>query len=117
MARGELSYSKVRALTRIAGPENEDYLLSIALQGTAHHVERLVQSFRRARAAEELSREGRQHGTRRVSYLYDDDGSLVLKARLPAEIGALLTNALDAAMEQNSTPNVPAGTSTTVPAH
>jgi hypothetical protein len=110
MARGELSYSKVRALTRIAGPETEDYLFSIALHGTAHHVERLVQTFRRARAAEELSREARQHAERSVSYLYDDDGSLVLKARLPAEVGALLIRALDSAMGQISPPNVPAGT-------
>src|SRR5687768_8654253 len=42
MARGELSYSKVRAITRVAGPGTEAYLLSIALHGTAHHVERVV---------------------------------------------------------------------------
>ncbi|MBX5462615.1 MAG: DUF222 domain-containing protein, partial [Steroidobacteraceae bacterium] len=57
MSRGELSYSKVRALTRIACPETEDTLLMIALHGTAHHVERIVQQFRRAKEAEELSRE------------------------------------------------------------
>ena len=45
MAHGEVSYSKARAITRIASAENEDYLLSIALHGTAHHVERLVQAI------------------------------------------------------------------------
>ena len=35
MSRGELSYSKVRALTRAASTETEDYFLSIALHGTA----------------------------------------------------------------------------------
>src|SRR3954471_11187737 len=40
MGRGAVSYSKARAITRIASAENEDYLLSIALHGTAHHVER-----------------------------------------------------------------------------
>lgn len=110
MARGALSYSKVRAMTRIAGPEIEDYLLSIALHGTAEHVESLVQKFRRAKEAEELSREARQHAGRSVTYLWDHDGSLVLKARLPAEQGALLLKALDAACEEIPTPHVPAGT-------
>src|ERR1700678_2878219 len=60
MARGELSYSKVRALTRVAGKATEDTFLMIALHGTAHHVERLVSCYRRAQEAEELSREARQ---------------------------------------------------------
>ena len=42
MARGELSYSKVRALTRVATTATEDALLMIALHGTAHHVETVV---------------------------------------------------------------------------
>jgi len=41
-ARGELSYSKVRALTRIARPETEETLLEIALRGTASQVEKVV---------------------------------------------------------------------------
>jgi hypothetical protein len=57
MARGELSYSKVRALTRVACEGTEDTFLMIALHGTAHHVERLVSGYRRAQEAEELSRE------------------------------------------------------------
>ena len=99
MARGELSYSKVRALTRVASAATEDTLLMIALHGTAHHVERLVSGFRRAMDAEERSREARQHANRSVSYGYDEDGSLILKCRLPAETGAMLLQALDAAME------------------
>ncbi len=108
MARGELSYSKVRALTRVAAAETEDLLLSIALHGTAHHVETVVRHFRRARQTEELSREARQQANRRVDYYYDDDGSLVLKASLPAEAGALLVKAFEAALEERSSPNVSA---------
>ena len=99
MSRGELSYSKVRAVTRVASEATEDTFLMIALHGTAHHVERLVSGYRRAQEAEELSREARQHGNRSVSYSYDEDGSLILKARLPAPQGAMLIEALDAAME------------------
>jgi hypothetical protein len=99
MARGELSYSKVRALSRVACPATEEALLMIALHGTAHHVERLVQGYRRAQEAEELGREAQQHANRSVSYGFAEDGSLLLKARLPAAAGALLIQALDAALE------------------
>ena len=99
MSRGELSYSKVRAVTRVASEATEDTFLMIALHGTAHHVERLVSGYRRAQEAEELSREVRQHINRSVSYSFDENGSLILKARLPALQGAMLIKALDAAME------------------
>jgi len=99
MARGELSYSKVRALTRVASAATEDALLMIALHGTAYHVERLVRGFRRAQEAEELSREAQQHENRGLSYWFADDGSLMLKGRLPALAGAILIKALDAALE------------------
>lgn len=45
--KGEISYSKVRAITRIATPETEAYLLMIARHGTASHVEGLVSKYRR----------------------------------------------------------------------
>jgi Domain of unknown function (DUF222) len=41
LARGELSYSKIRALTRVATPETEERLLAIGREGTAKHVERI----------------------------------------------------------------------------
>jgi uncharacterized protein DUF222 len=117
MARGEISYSKVRAMTRVASAETEAFLLSIALNGTAEHVERLVQHFRRAKEAEELSREARQHAGRSLLYQYDEDGSLIVKTRLPAEAGALLIKALEAGLEAISAPDVPAGTSTEAPSY
>ncbi|HEU4600419.1 MAG TPA: DUF222 domain-containing protein, partial [Steroidobacteraceae bacterium] len=99
MARGELSYSKARAMTRVATPATEDYLLMIARHGTAQHVEETVRHFRNALDAEELAKEARQQKQRALTYSYDDCGSLILKARLPAEIGAVVIKALDAAME------------------
>ena len=102
MARGQLSYSKARALTRVACENTEEYFLSIALHGTAAHVEKLVRSYRRAKECEELSREAQQQATRRVSHCYDADGSLILKARLPAELGALVLKALEAGMNDVS---------------
>lgn len=99
MARGELSYSKVRALTRVACPATEDYLLSIARHATASHVETLVRLYRHAQEAEELSRQARQQRRRYLRYEIDRDGSVVLRASLPAETGVLFLKALDLAIE------------------
>ena len=100
MARGELSYSKVRAVSRVACEATEENFLMIALHGTAHHVENLVRGYRQAQQAAELSREAQQHVNRSVSYEYAEDGSLVLKARLPAVAGALVIQALKAALDR-----------------
>jgi len=100
MHKGQLSYSKVRALTRVADAGTEDYLLQIAQHGTAGHVEKLVRCYRRAQDAAELSREASQQKNRSCTHHWDDDGSLVLKARLPAEIGALVLKALAAALAE-----------------
>ena len=40
LTRGELSYAKVRELTRVATPETEERLLAVGRVGTAEHVER-----------------------------------------------------------------------------
>src|SRR5262249_15873283 len=48
LARGALSYAKVRALTRVATPETEARLLKVGKAGTAEHVERIVRGWRRA---------------------------------------------------------------------
>lgn len=107
---GRLSYSKVRALTRVADAATEEYLLQIALDATASHVERVVSGFRRAREAEALSREQRQQAARMVVWRLDDDGGYVITARLPAESGVLFIRALDAAVEAMPAPHVSAET-------
>ena len=106
MARGELSYSKVRALSRVATPATEEVLLNVALHGTVHHVETLVRQFRRVQEVEELSREARQYAQRRLTYCHDDDGSLVVKLQLPAESGAQLLKALEVALPEVPLPSL-----------
>ncbi|MDH3545905.1 MAG: HNH endonuclease [Gammaproteobacteria bacterium] len=98
--KGELSYSKARAMTRIADRDNEDYLLMIARHGSAHHVEKLVSKYRRAKRLQETGSANEQYAGREFSYFYDDDGSLVINGRLPAEQGALLVKALEMAMDR-----------------
>lgn len=118
MERGEVSYSKVRELTRVACHATEEYLLMIAVHGTAQHVERLVRYYRRAQESEELSREERQQANRSLQYWFDEDGSMVIKGRLSAQAGALLKKAIELAADElpETAPpddaNPPAGVST-----
>src|SRR5205807_9551202 len=64
LARGELSYSKVRALTRVATPETEERLLAVGRAGTAEHVERIVRGWRRVDRLAEAQETARRHKSR-----------------------------------------------------
>jgi hypothetical protein len=97
MRTGRVSYAKVRAMTRIATPDNESALLAIALNGTASHVERVVRAYRRTSAAEERAQALAQEEARSLSCYWDHDGCLVVRGRLPKEQGAQLMKALEAA--------------------
>ena len=63
-ARGELSYAKLRALTRIATPATEARLLAVGRAGTAVHVERIVRGWRRLDQQAEAREATRQHSGR-----------------------------------------------------
>jgi hypothetical protein len=101
--KGELSYSKVRAMTRVADAANEDYLLMIAQHGTAHHVEKLVSQFRRCKRLQDTENANKQQATRSLHCHFDDDGSMVIRGRIPAEQGALIVKALELAMDRAGT--------------
>ena len=98
-SKGALSYSKARAITRIADASNEEYLLMMATHGTAHHVERLVTQYRPAKKLQDAEFANDLHTKREVTYHYDHDGSLIIKARIPADQGELIVKALEIAME------------------
>src|SRR5881409_725824 len=99
LARGELSYAKVRALTRVATPETEERLLAVGRAGTAEHVERIVRGWRRVDRQAEARESARQHASRALHVYPDSDGTVILRGRLTAEVGALLIQALAAARE------------------
>jgi hypothetical protein len=99
LAQGELSYAKVRALTRIATPATEARLLAVGRAGTAAHVERIVRGWRRVDRQAEAREAARWHAGRALHVYRDDDGTVVLRGRLTPEVGALLLRALDAARE------------------
>jgi len=114
-AKGELSFSKVRTITRVATPDNEQYLLNIAQHGATAHIELLVRSYRRVERIEgETPYENRQyanqqHAKRKLHDHYDDEGYLVIKARLPAEQGAAIIKALEAATRPAGEPDKRSG--------
>jgi hypothetical protein len=64
LAHGELSYAKVRALTRVATPETEERLLAVGRAGTAEHVERIVRGWRRVDRKAEARESALQHASR-----------------------------------------------------
>ncbi len=95
---GRLSWTQVRAITRIATADDEQTYVDIARHATGAQLERLVRGVRRARkiAEDEADPERAAHQMRtRASY--DDDGTMVLSMRLPAEQGAVLLAALEQA--------------------
>jgi len=95
-AAGEISYSKVRAMTRVATSENEDYLLNIARHGTASHVEAVVSKYRKVRTQDDDALEREQDNERQLVYYQDDDGMWIIHAKLPPEAGALVVKAIEA---------------------
>ena len=92
-AKGEISYSKARAMTRIANPENEVELLTFARHGTTAQVERLVREWRRLDQGD--ASQAARAERRGLSVWLTEDGSCELRGRLNPEVGALLLKALE----------------------
>jgi len=95
-ARGELTSTKVRSLTKVASASSEQGLLELAGALSASQLERALRAFRRVAAAQARD----THELEYVDYSFAEDGSLYLRARLPAEDGTLLVKALEAARER-----------------
>jgi hypothetical protein len=100
MRCGELSFSKVRALTRVATAENEAELLDVAKAATASQVEKLVRVMRRATASDDTEQANRQHDARYLQLRWQDDGTLELRGKLSPELGAVVQKAVELALEK-----------------
>ncbi|HKB50199.1 MAG TPA: DUF222 domain-containing protein [Solirubrobacterales bacterium] len=92
-SHGELSYSKVRAITRIATSEIEHELVEMARFATAAQLDRLVRGYRRAVSLESAEV---AHRDRFLSCEWDEDGSLCIRGRLAPEDGALFLKTVEA---------------------
>lgn len=105
---GLLSYSKVRALTRVAAAETEQELLTIARGASASQLDRFISGLRRAGELDEIED---AHQRRRVTWRVAEDGEVHLTARLSPEDGAVVIDALQATQEylQTTDPDRPHG--------
>jgi hypothetical protein len=95
-AEGRISYSKVRAITRVADAHNEKLLLSYGLNATAAQMERVVRGYRRVERLADPETVLRQRQRRGLRWWFDDDGMLVFEGRLAPEDGALFIRAIEA---------------------
>jgi hypothetical protein len=86
----------VRALTRIADEESEEELIVLARHLTASQLERALRAYRRVSLEEANALADAAY----AGYSWDEDGSLILRARLAPEDGALFLRALDAARDR-----------------
>ena len=92
---GRLSYSKVRAITRVATAADEDRWVGMALAASAAQIEKIVRHYRVCERLQAADRALAAYAARSVTCYYADDGCLVLNGRLAPEQGALLLRALE----------------------
>lgn len=101
---GALSYSKVRALIRVAHRGNEDELLSFAMKTTAARVEERCRELR-CGAADSVSDANRAHANRSLRMSRDPErGTMCITVELPLEQGELIDKALNCARDDDSGP-------------
>ncbi|WP_448614976.1 DUF222 domain-containing protein [Modestobacter sp. URMC 112] len=97
-AAGRLSFSKVRAVTRVADPGTEVELVELAVHTTASQLERVVRAWRRSDDVDE----GRVAERREFAWSWDDDGMLTLRVRMDAESGAQFLASIESAAERDA---------------
>ncbi len=116
-AHGRLSYSQVRAITRVATPRNEAELVDLASLMTAAQLEDAIRMMRGAISGDE---EEARSEARSLYWYYDDDGCLVFKIKVTPEAGSLVISMLQAVVAEieadlanagDASSGVPAGTS------
>ena len=98
-ANGTLSYSKVRAATRVADRSTDAQLAEFAQHATGAQLERIVRGYR---GALEASREHAkvQNEKQYLNWSWDESGMLRLRGALTPEDGAAFLAALASAEEQ-----------------
>ena len=99
LARGQLSYSKVRAMTRVAAPVNEAELLELARCTTAAQLEKICRLYRQTQELSASEARARDRN-RWVSQRHTDDGMVRLSIQLLPEEAALVLKAIDHATSE-----------------
>lgn len=99
---GKLSYSKVRAMTRVATDENEHILLNAAMEVTANQMDKLVRRYQRVDEKQNLIEQVDELQQRSLDYYQDEEGMWVFSGRLPSVEGGLLVKALEEIIRQQN---------------
>jgi hypothetical protein len=98
---GRLSYSKVRAMTRVVGAHNEEELLSFALKTTTARVEERCRELR-CGTVDSLDGAQRAFSSRSLRVTRNADrGVMTISIDLPMETGELVEKALDKARDDS----------------
>ncbi len=101
-ATGDLSYSKVRAMTRVLGAHNEEELLSFALKITTARVEERCRELR-CGTADSLDGAQRAFANRSLRVSRNAErGTMTITVELPIETGELVAKALDKARDDSA---------------
>jgi hypothetical protein len=98
---GDLSYSKVRAITRVAGAGNEDELLSFAFKTTTARVEERCRELR-CGSPDSLGSAQRAFANRSLRVMRNAErGVMTITIELPMETGELVAKAIDKARDDS----------------
>ncbi|SEP25928.1 HNH endonuclease signature motif containing protein [Trujillonella endophytica] len=97
-AAGRLTYSKVRALTRVADPVTEPVLLELAHELTAAQLESVVHEWRR----DEKPNPREVAAKQRFDHHWDEAGNLHLRICLDAETGAAFLAGVESLVERDA---------------
>lgn len=108
-ASGELSSDKVRELCRVATPKDEDIWLEVARQASASQLTRIVRAGRRCMEQVDPDQAAVQRAQRGLWSVWDDDGTLRLRAVLSPEDGAKVHAALEAVRSSLPVPSRESG--------
>ena len=96
---GEISYSKVRAMTRVANAKNEEMLLVMARRMPGAQLEKTCRLVRQVRGLDEGARPDEEDCRRYVTSRATDDGMVSIQVRLFPEEAARVLRAFEAAAE------------------
>src|SRR5690606_17920166 len=108
--RGELSYSKVRAITRAATAESEQHWIDVALHASASQIERLARAYQRVRNDDfshhpmDIPRDRRRFVRRSET----PGGMIKIEMQLTPEEAAVVWSAMSSALEQAAPVGAPA---------
>lgn len=101
-ASGELSYSKVRAMTRVANRQTEDELLTFALLHTAEHVEQRCRELRFGLdSSASVAERAYHHRSLRIRR-DAERGIMTITVDVPIDSGELFEKALDKARDDQA---------------